>query len=83
MDEEVKLMDRAECHRILKPNGTVALSVWFKEAWIAYVCNALAHLPGLPYGLSMSEELTSTWAQGPWESPHYVEGMLHVMASQI
>jgi hypothetical protein len=62
---------------MLKPNGTFALSVWFKEHWITHVRDALSQLPGLPYWPQTSEELTGAWAQGPWENPHYVEAMLH------
>ncbi|KAH6676823.1 putative UbiE/COQ5 family methyltransferase [Halenospora varia] len=66
-----------ECHRMLKPNGIFALSVWYQECWITHVRDALSHLRGLPYWPQTSGELTGAWAQGPWENPHYVEAMLH------
>lgn len=66
-----------ECHRMLKPGGTFALSTWFKEHWSQEVHDALTHLPGAPNWPATSEELTNTWAQGPWENVHYVRSMLH------
>jgi len=66
-----------ECHRILKPGGTFALSTWYNENWITIVRDALSQLPGLPFWPQTSDELISTWSQGPWENPHYVQAMLH------
>jgi hypothetical protein len=42
-----------------------------------YVRDALSNLPGLPNWPQTSLELTNSWAQGPWENPHYVSSMLH------
>lgn len=63
---------------MLRPGGSFSLAVWHKEMWCYEVYSAISHLPGLPNWPQSSEELTSTWAQGPWEDRHYVKSMLHV-----
>ncbi|KUJ18651.1 putative UbiE/COQ5 family methyltransferase [Mollisia scopiformis] len=73
-DSQAALQD---CYRVLKPGGTFALSVWYTENWILDVRDAVAQLPGLPNWPQTSLELTNSWAQGPWEDPHYVKSMLH------
>jgi SAM-dependent methyltransferase len=74
---KLSMLTIAECYRMLKPGGKFALSVWHKEHWSYEVRDALCQLPGHPNWPQSSEELTNTWAQGPWENVHYVRSMLH------
>ncbi|EGX90509.1 UbiE/COQ5 family methyltransferase, putative [Cordyceps militaris CM01] len=66
-----------ECYRMVKPGGTVALTVWHKELWSDEVRDALCQLPGYPNWPESSDELINAWAQGPWSNLHYVRSMLH------
>ncbi|KAL8829680.1 MAG: hypothetical protein Q9170_006067 [Blastenia crenularia] len=65
-----------ECHRILKPGGTLAFTTWHHVSWINDVRAAFATLPGPP---PFPDDITMyrSWGgQGDWHSVDWIRSHL-------